>query len=1060
MMNDALEKKRPTVTGISPANGEPGTTIICRGDYLGIDYSDIRSVKLGDVECVDSLNWISRKKIEIRCGFQHGIFPIIIHTKSGGIGTSAVKFRVEQLILDIDKEYKIWIDEPLFINGICIRKNVKENLDDNYEDVGDTYSDTMSQHSINTSLSTKRSRTFHRQSLTSVQSSFIDPLRLPVQNRYKLSRDREDNQIDISNKDFDPIKYLIEQHSDKSASELMQGGRSLKSDIRDQEVLQKTTKKRDGEFTNEMQKEVEEEVLIIKENIGQFLDALSILNSVNNLCVKDGKPDSAEQLNSEVNGILKAIDKNFSKDINRKNETDCLRSAISATQRARTISFLPERVDQLLSQNDFMKIISEYQKGLDYVSQHKNHRVFQKLLELVEKQMDVVRSHVKHELELQPLPLEEEKNLIKYFSMLQSDMKDHTWDCFLRKVKFAKSTLDSCVEFYMRKEKKEIERFTEGQTGDRSIQMVETIGNIQLNLRTDFVNEISQILLELLPDLHELMVMYQDNRQEYRTTHETGEGRSTYMVMNIVINVFVTSIQYAAIFTRYPTDEINKNKPQWSLLEAQTNSPKFINFYPAIIGRLKRLYKELLQKNVSPMMIQSSFVQLLQDLQTECVRDVIGRTENDITNLHNSIDWTLCREESDIFGFITNIPFLYEKKVVNFIRLLHQIILDDNYNDEEKDEEQDEMEGGKLLANKSIFVQKTNVIDNFKESIQDTLTLMITKTFHRILSQKCRSNKKISSVPLDDHQIDRVTIDDLFLKKESTNNRNFSHFYEKTFNLTETQKIIITFNSFAYIGNVITKKLIILLETVGYTEIQDLWKTCCHYFQMRSSEHYNSIVKNLQFRITYDLSQEITAGRFDWNKCAEPVNVRPYVPLYIGKLIDLISEITSCSKYFLTAPIDLAEEDENIRRYFNFTEKSINYDDSIIIHSASALEHIIEDIYIKLHSIFKLVRVFSNDGRLQAIIDVIAFTNTVEGVYLDSEPFRKGKRNEKGNIRSVVTDKAKSYKYQLLKEILCYDEKKLSERDRNIMQKCLKKYKEENWLLKKCFDLSIHLSCR
>ncbi|KAI3389497.1 hypothetical protein SNEBB_010511, partial [Seison nebaliae] len=74
-----------------------------------------------------------------------------------------------------------------------------------------------------------------------------------------------------------------------------------------------------------------------------------------------------------------------------------------------------------------------------------------------------------------------------------------------------------------------------------------------------------------------------------------------------------------------------------------------------------------------------------------------------------------------------------------------------------------------------------------------------------------------------------------------------------------------------------------------------------------------------------------------WNKCAEPVN------------------ITSCSQYFfLSVPIDLAEEDENIRRYFNLTKKSINYDNSIIIHSASALEHIIEDIYGKLHSIFKL----------------------------------------------------------------------------------------------------------
>ncbi|KAL5471586.1 hypothetical protein EMCRGX_G029713 [Ephydatia muelleri] len=105
----------PTVSGVSPREGFPGTKVTIRGENLGNSKGDVIGLTIGSVSCVASLEYVSAKKLVCLSGTAVGKCQIIVQTSSGGEGTCTVVFNglvpERPPLLDPEVESDEWKDE-------------------------------------------------------------------------------------------------------------------------------------------------------------------------------------------------------------------------------------------------------------------------------------------------------------------------------------------------------------------------------------------------------------------------------------------------------------------------------------------------------------------------------------------------------------------------------------------------------------------------------------------------------------------------------------------------------------------------------------------------------------------------------------------------------------------------------------------------------------------------------------------------------------------------------------------------------------------------------------
>ncbi|TNN76895.1 Exocyst complex component 2 [Liparis tanakae] len=109
-------RQPPLVTGISPKEGAAWTKVTIRGENLGTGPADLIGLSICGHNCLLTAEWMSASKIVCRVGpAKDDKGEIIVTTKSGGLGTSTVSFKLlrpERIgILD---QSAVWVEEMNF----------------------------------------------------------------------------------------------------------------------------------------------------------------------------------------------------------------------------------------------------------------------------------------------------------------------------------------------------------------------------------------------------------------------------------------------------------------------------------------------------------------------------------------------------------------------------------------------------------------------------------------------------------------------------------------------------------------------------------------------------------------------------------------------------------------------------------------------------------------------------------------------------------------------------------------------------------------------------------
>uniref|UniRef100_A0A8C6SBX5 Exocyst complex component 2 n=1 Tax=Neogobius melanostomus TaxID=47308 RepID=A0A8C6SBX5_9GOBI len=120
-------RQPPLVTGISPKEGPAWTKVTIRGENLGTGPADLIGLSICGHNCLLTAEWMSASKIVCRVGpAKDDKGEIIVTTKSGGLGTSTVSFKLlkpERIgILD---QSAVWVDE---MNYYDLRTNRNKGI--------------------------------------------------------------------------------------------------------------------------------------------------------------------------------------------------------------------------------------------------------------------------------------------------------------------------------------------------------------------------------------------------------------------------------------------------------------------------------------------------------------------------------------------------------------------------------------------------------------------------------------------------------------------------------------------------------------------------------------------------------------------------------------------------------------------------------------------------------------------------------------------------------------------------------------------------------------------
>uniref|UniRef100_A0A3Q3A8M6 Exocyst complex component 2 n=1 Tax=Kryptolebias marmoratus TaxID=37003 RepID=A0A3Q3A8M6_KRYMA len=106
-------RQPPLVTGISPKEGTAWTKVTIRGENLGTGPTDLIGLSICGHNCMLTAEWMSASKIVCRVGpAKDDKGEIIVTTKSGGLGTSTVSFKLlKPERIGILEQSAVWVDE-------------------------------------------------------------------------------------------------------------------------------------------------------------------------------------------------------------------------------------------------------------------------------------------------------------------------------------------------------------------------------------------------------------------------------------------------------------------------------------------------------------------------------------------------------------------------------------------------------------------------------------------------------------------------------------------------------------------------------------------------------------------------------------------------------------------------------------------------------------------------------------------------------------------------------------------------------------------------------------
>ncbi|KAK9509163.1 hypothetical protein O3M35_006540 [Rhynocoris fuscipes] len=636
----------PVVTGVSPKEGPPGTRVTIRGENLGNKPQDLVGVEICGCDCLLSTEWKSPNKLIARSGPGKGRGEIIVTTLSGGRGTCTVEFRGYHEKIGPLKESAVWVDETTPLTA------------------GWTSSSVSSFH-------------------------IEDPLGLSVESNDTKKLPEDDLQElfpgcngDLSSEQFSPGWFLLQNHLNTSFDDLRSGLAYLK---------RKVDSHKEGQLS------------FLKGNVGSVMEQLETLEALQIIFQKDVEKFGLDRTEKIVEAIQESRNEGkllFDGVLKGREKADRTRNALGVLQRFKFLFTLPAVIDRAMAKEDYDSIISDYSRANNLFGKTEVN-LFKKVLAEVKLKINDIRGVLKNKLHSMPNSLDNQKRLIRNLVQLEYE-GDPGWEAINVHVRFINGQLNECFKFHMANIEKPRTPDSKSSKNLSKREKEKADKQMQINERVDCIEDLSDIISVLLPELWSLGQSYFSG-ELYIKPDQTKQAE----------------------FKNATTGCISE---MCRLIRAciGTSRNPLCGWFPHCLRHLRQLSTQLSQIPHDPLRA------LIHYFRMESVKSVLMSTADQVKELDQKEDWSVIHDAK--FGLITHLPSNFENLVSNSITVLKEsALLKDTKESELFDNEPLKKEIGHLVQ--AVFSNYCQCIDslsiNREEEQSMAVSEMSTPTFRQ-----------------------------------------------------------------------------------------------------------------------------------------------------------------------------------------------------------------------------------------------------------------------------------------------------------------------------------------
>uniref|UniRef100_A0A8C3A7G2 Exocyst complex component 2 n=1 Tax=Cyclopterus lumpus TaxID=8103 RepID=A0A8C3A7G2_CYCLU len=614
-------RQPPLVTGISPKEGAAWTKVTIRGENLGTGPADLIGLSICGHNCLLTAEWMSASKIVCRVGpAKDDKGEIIVTTKSGGLGTSTVSFKLlrpERIgILD---QSAVWVDEM------------------NYYDM----------------------RTDRNKGISPLSLRPSNPLGIEIDKYSKLPQ--KDIELtfpgmsgDFTSENFSATWYLIENHMGSSFEQLKIAANNLKK---------QATKKNEGSLA------------YVKGGLSTFFEAQDALAAIHQRLESDGtervEGSMTQRLENILNRASDTADTLFQEVLGRKDKADSTRNALNVLQRFKFLFNLPLNIERNIQKGDYDVVINDYEKAKSLFG-NTEVPVFKKVYVEVEMRIGALRSLLLEKLLQTPSTLHDQKRYIRYLSDLHAP-GDPAWQCIYAQHKWILQLMQNCRDEFINALclHSPLPLDQEGDTRPSALGRLSHTASLKRggSLRTprpstwrfetpqqvQFVEKLSDVVIGQLPNFWKLWISYVNGS----LFSEVNTGGASSKMIEEMINRLVKLVRGALLPTTLPQGEL-------SFYGGWENKTELTGAWLTQVIHTVRFELLACHEALSALEIPNDLQQVIQDLLLElrvhCLMVSLLHTTEDVKRLAEKEDWVVDNEG------ITSLPSQFEQCMVQMLQ--------------------------------------------------------------------------------------------------------------------------------------------------------------------------------------------------------------------------------------------------------------------------------------------------------------------------------------------------------------------------------------------------------
>lgn len=654
----------PKVTGLSPKEGPPGTKVTIRGENLGSSPDDLIGLTICGQDCLIYSEWVSPSKILTRSLRCKGLGDVIVATKSGGIGSCTVQFRGYEEVITLTKESAVWVNE---------------------DDL----------------LMTVSTTTRHR-AASSPTIMIPDPLGIEYRGEDDNIDDDESDATDstafnpgatlITSESFDPALFLSKKHRRANFHELRSGLDHLRRSL-----SSSADRGRDTTDTSPL--------TLLKPNVLAVVECLDALKAVH-LALKKDRQELGQDLTLKIEEIVRRAggDANtiFDSILAKKDMSDSTRNALTALKKNRFLFNLPSTIERNIQKGEYEAVITDYARA-KALFEKTEVRVFRKVYGEVEQRVRKLKTVLQEKLkeacnrsDEKRCSVDEIKKLIRHLVQLGVE-GNPGWECIVSIKDTLQRRMIECRDKHLalalsRKD-------DENPSSDPPQTVL-------------FAEDLVTIFNSYYPDLVRLGDDYFNGHLYSKDTEEGLKRKEVTFQKDMtqeLVRTLVTLLK-AALLPLPQLPGRTTDPKSWPLEKCESMTV----WLPHCLRTIIECYQSLLrQETILSSNSLDPMQQLIFDFRVHSVSFLFTQVSEEVKKLYLRENWDVLLDNA--IGARTQLPLLFESKVIEILQLVRETILQTTSADEVDIFSQINVQG-----QMKQLVQ--NIIQSFMTALEKTLT--------------------------------------------------------------------------------------------------------------------------------------------------------------------------------------------------------------------------------------------------------------------------------------------------------------------------------------------------